>query len=107
MTLPEPALLLVDDRPENLLALEAVLEPLGYIASHDLQEPLRVIAGYLELLEDRLGDGVDATSREWIDRVTAAAGRMSSLLTDLLAFARAGAGAPQSVPVDLDQCLQV
>lgn len=79
------------------------LEQFSYIASHDLQEPLRVIAGYLELLGDRLGDAVDPTAAEWMERMTAAAGRMSGLLTDLLLYARAGAGAPEAVAVDLDQ----
>jgi signal transduction histidine kinase len=85
----------------------ADLEQFSYIAAHDLQEPLRVIAGYLELLEDRLGAGLDDTAKQWINRVTAAAERMSRLLTDLLAYARAGAGAPDAVAVDLEQALQV
>src|SRR5438874_3600632 len=105
--------LLQDQREElsrkttELERSNADLEQFSYIASHDLQEPLRVIAGYLELLDERLGDKLDDTSKEWVGRVTTAAQRMSALLTDLLAYARAGAGAPQPVSVDLEQALQI
>jgi signal transduction histidine kinase len=85
----------------------ADLEQFSYIASHDLQEPLRVIAGYLELLEKRFGPSLDDTGREWVKRVGAAAERMAGLLTDLLVYARAGAGAPDAVTVDVDQALQL
>ena len=83
----------------------ADLEQFAYIASHDLQEPLRVVAGYLELLIDRSGSALDDTSREWVTRASAAAGRMSTLISSLLAYARAGAGAPDMVTVDLDAAL--
>ena len=81
------------------------LEQFAYIASHDLQDPLRVIAGFVELLGDRLGDADDPTVREWLARITSTAGRMSSLIADLLAYARAGAGAAPLEPVDLDATL--
>ena len=81
------------------------LEQFAYIASHDLQDPLRVIAGFVELLGDRLGDAGDPTVREWMARITSTAGRMSSLIADLLAYARAGAGAAPLEPVDLDAAL--
>ena len=83
----------------------ADLEQFAYIASHDLQEPLRIIAGYLELLSDRLGDGLDSVVRDWVGRVTGAATRMSALITDLLAYARAGAGNVAPVAVDIDEAL--
>jgi signal transduction histidine kinase len=83
----------------------ADLEQFAYIASHDLQEPLRVVAGYLELLLDRSGDVLDDTGRDWVERARGATGRMSTLISSLLAYARAGAGAPDLVTVDLDGAL--
>jgi signal transduction histidine kinase len=85
----------------------ADLEQFSYIASHDLQEPLRVIAGYVELLQSHLEDTLDDDARHWIERIETAAGRMSSLLTDLLAYARAGAAEPIVEAVDLDLALRV
>jgi signal transduction histidine kinase len=93
------------EKTAELERSNADLEQFSYIASHDLQEPLRVVAGYLELLGDRLDGQLDDTSRDWVDRINAAAVRMSALLSDLLVYARAGAGAPVSVPVDLDRAL--
>ena len=81
------------------------LEQFAYIASHDLQDPLRVVAGFVELLRDRVAGGDDARAIEWMDRVTATVGRMSALLTDLLAYSRAGADASEPEPVDLDAAL--
>jgi len=81
------------------------LEQFAYIASHDLQDPLRVIAGFVELLGDRLGDADDPKVREWMTRITSTAGRMSSLIADLLAYARGGGGAAPPEPVDLDAAL--
>ncbi|MGI8686107.1 MAG: sensor histidine kinase [Acidimicrobiales bacterium] len=83
------------------------LEQFAYIASHDLQDPLRVIAGFVELLGDRLGDEADPKVREWMGRITATTARMSSLITDLLAYARAGTAGTPAEPVDLDTALAV
>jgi two-component system sensor histidine kinase/response regulator len=102
-------------RAEQRLALKsqelersnADLEQFAYIASHDLQEPLRVMAGYLELLDERSGPELDDTGRQWIAKATRMAERMSALLSDLLAFARAGAGSREAVPVDLDEAVGI
>ena len=84
----------------------ADLEQFSYVASHDLQEPLRVIAGYLELLADHLGDQLDEEARSWIDRAGNSAARMSSMISDLLTYARAGTGGGDVGPVDLDEALE-
>ena len=81
------------------------LEQFAYIASHDLQDPLRIVAGFVELLGDRLARCDDPTVHDWMARITATVGRMSSLLSDLLAYARAGADPAPPEPVDLDAAL--
>jgi two-component system, sensor histidine kinase and response regulator len=94
-------------KSEELERSNADLEQFAYIASHDLQEPLRVMAGYLELLDERSGPELDDTGRQWIAKATRMAERMSALLSDLLAFARAGAGSREALPVDLDEAVGI
>ena len=89
-------------RTKELERSNADLEQFSYVASHDLQEPLRVLAGYLELITDHLGDDLDDEARGWIARASEAAGRMSSMITDLLTYARAGTGGGEREVVDLD-----
>ncbi len=81
------------------------LEQFAYIASHDLQDPLRVIAGFIELLRDHVAGVADDRAREWMDHITATAQRMSDLIADLLVYARAGSGGAQPERVDLDSAL--
>jgi signal transduction histidine kinase len=92
-------------RTAELERSNADLEQFTYIASHDLQEPLRVITGYLEVLAEELGDGVGDRPRSWIEKATASAGRMEALVADLLVYARTGAGAYAPEVVDLDESL--
>ena len=92
-------------RTAELERSNADLEQFTYIASHDLQEPLRVITGYLELLADELGDGLSDQARGWVEKATASAGRMEALVADLLIYARTGAGTFAPEPVDLDDAL--
>lgn len=82
------------------------LEQFAYIASHDLQDPLRVISGFIELLGDRL-EGEDLLVRDWMSRITSTTARMSELISDLLTYARAGVGPAPLEPVELDVALDV
>ena len=66
------------------------LQQFAYIASHDLQSPLKTIANYLSLLESKHGDQLDADARRLIGVSTAAAERMRNLINDLLDFSRVG-----------------
>jgi signal transduction histidine kinase len=66
------------------------VERFAYIASHDLQEPLRTIATHLQLLERKLSHQLDQANREVFDDIVDAAHRMSDLIRDVLAYSRAG-----------------
>ncbi|WP_138994572.1 ATP-binding protein [Larkinella sp. C7] len=66
------------------------LQQFAYIASHDLQSPLKTIANYLSLLENKHGDQLDPDARRLIGVSTAAAERMRNLINDLLDFSRVG-----------------
>ena len=79
------------------------LEQFSYIASHDLQEPLRIITGFVELLDTRLADVLDEEAADWMRRIRRAAGGMSDLINGLLVYARAGMQPRPPEPVDLDE----
>jgi signal transduction histidine kinase len=76
---------------ETVAELEASnerLEDFAYIASHDLQEPLRTVSRYAELVAEDYGDELDDVGREYLDTVVTGAERMSSMVNGLLDYSR-------------------
>lgn len=73
---------------EQLRQSNEELEAFAYIVSHDLQEPLRMVASYLQLIDRRMGDTLDPETREFMDFATDGATRMQSMLNDLLDYSR-------------------
>ncbi|MGE0482672.1 MAG: ATP-binding protein [Gammaproteobacteria bacterium] len=77
------------DQAERLAQSNAALEQFAFLASHDLQEPLRTIQGYSGRLLDTCATQVDERGRDWLHKVHDGAARMSTLVRDLLRFSRA------------------
>ena len=77
------------------------LEQFAYVASHDLREPLRMISGYISMLERRYGETFDADGREFMGYVREGARRMDRMVLDLLEYSRVGGLGDGLAPVPL------
>ncbi len=102
--------LALDLKTQELLRSNAELEHFAYVASHDLQEPLRMIASYLQLLVRRCEKILPPDGKEFIGFAVDGAKRMQNLINDLLLYSRVGRHGKPFVPVDcselLDQALR-
>lgn len=75
---------------KNISYKNKELENFAYVASHDLQEPLRMISSYLQLIEERYNDKLDKDGREFIRYAVEGSDRLKRLITGLLQYSRAG-----------------
>jgi signal transduction histidine kinase len=91
----------VADRTEELARSNAELEAFAYGISHDLQEPLRMVRGYLQLIRRRLGEQLDKETGEYMDFAQDGANRMATMINDLLDYARISAQAARLSALDL------
>ncbi|MFC6825858.1 sensor histidine kinase [Halopelagius fulvigenes] len=82
------------------------LKRFAYVASHDLQEPLRMISSYLRLLERRRADELDREAREYIDFAVDGADRMREMVEGLLSYSRIDMHDPAFEPVDCNAVLE-
>jgi PAS domain S-box-containing protein len=91
---------------EDLQSSNRELEEFAYVASHDLQEPLRKISAFGGLLVQECGAAVSADGRDYLDHIMAAVKRMQTLINDLLQLSRIATRAKPFAPVDLNETLR-
>jgi PAS domain S-box-containing protein len=91
---------------QELRSSNAELERFAYVASHDLQEPLRMVTSYLQLVEERYRDRIDENGRVFIDYAVDGAARMQQLINGLLTLSRVATKGHRLEEVDAQVALE-
>ncbi|MBI5858716.1 MAG: PAS domain S-box protein [Sphingobacteriales bacterium] len=92
---------------EEILQLNRNLDQFANITAHDLQEPIRMVSGFLGLLDKKYTDVIDEQGKSYIYRAKDGADRMSILIRDLLEYSRSGNKAAKKEPVNLNQVMDL
>ncbi|MCE5340712.1 MAG: PocR ligand-binding domain-containing protein [Planctomycetaceae bacterium] len=96
----------VELRTQELARSNKELEQFAYVASHDLQEPLRAVAGFMELLKSRLADSLEEESLKYMNFAVGGAHRMQSLIQGLLEYSRVGSHSKAPAMIDAERPLK-